>query len=70
MSLTLNRAILYFILILRKEKRNMIDMNAFLNVWDEFLAFMDRVVQWLQFLFANGEWPPEDYPNIDDEPAA
>lgn len=45
----------------------MIDFNAFLNVWDEFLAFMDRVVQWLQFLFANGEWPPEDYPNIDDE---
>lgn len=42
------------------------DFNAFMQVWDEFLKFMDRVVQWLQYLFNNGEWPPEDYPNIDD----
>ncbi len=43
------------------------DFNALLNVWNEFLAFMDRVVQWLQYLFANGEWPPADYPDFDDE---
>ena len=40
-----------------------------MSVWDEFLAFMDRVVQWLKWLFegaANGEeWPPKDYPEID-----
>ncbi len=41
--------------------------DGFREVWDEFLAFMDRVMQWLQFIFAGGEWPPEDYPNIDDE---
>ena len=45
-------------------------MGEFMNIWDEFLAFMDRVVQWLKFVFtgeidsADGEWPPKDYPDI------
>lgn len=39
----------------------------FEEVWDSFLNFMDRVVQWLKYVFgATDEWPPEDYPNIDD----
>lgn len=41
--------------------------DIFLEVWDSFMAFMDRVVQWLMYLFGEGEWPPEDFPNIDDE---
>ena len=41
--------------------------NNFMEVWNEFLAFMDRVVQWLMFIFGAGKWPPEDFPNIDDE---
>lgn len=41
--------------------------NNFMEVWNEFLAFMDRVVQWLMFIFGAGEWPPKDFPNIDDE---
>lgn len=44
--------------------------DAFVAIWDEFLAFMDRVVQWVKFVFTgeNGydgeEWPPEEYPEI------
>lgn len=44
--------------------------DVLMEVWDSFLTFMDRVVQWLTFLFAGGEWPPEDFPNIDDEPTS
>ncbi len=40
------------------------------NVWDEFMKFMDRVIQWLVYLFTEGEWPPEGYPSIDDTTAA
>lgn len=41
-------------------------MDAFMIVWDEFLAFMDRAVQWLKWVFSGeGEWPPVDYPDID-----
>lgn len=39
--------------------------DNFMNVWDEFLKFMDTVVQWLQYVFGIiEEWPPEDYPDI------
>lgn len=35
-------------------------------VWEEFLNFMDRVFQWLQYVFGvTNEWPPKDYPDID-----
>lgn len=41
--------------------------DQFAEAWDEFLKFMDRVVQWLQYVFkVTDTWPPEDYPNIDD----
>ncbi len=44
------------------------NVSRFEEVWNEFLAFMDRVVQWLVYLFSGeeGTWPPEDYPGIDD----
>lgn len=42
----------------------MINWDVFMEVWDSFLAFMDKVVQWLQFLFVGGEWPPEEYPDV------
>lgn len=37
-------------------------------VWDEILAFFDRVFQWLKYLFTDDEggWNPEDYPTITD----
>lgn len=45
--------------------------DVFMEVWESFMTFMDRVVQWLTWLFegrANGEtWPPVDYPDIDEE---
>lgn len=42
--------------------------DIFMEVWDSFLEFMDRVVQWLQFVFGViEEWPPKDYPDIDEE---
>lgn len=43
-----------------------IDFGVFQEVWDEFLAFMDTVMQWLQFVFGvTDQWPPEEeYPNI------
>jgi hypothetical protein len=44
------------------------DFGLFQEVWKEFLAFMDRVVQWLMYLFgAKKGWPPEEYPNIDEK---
>lgn len=51
---------------------NAMNWDLFVDVWNEFLVFMDRVVQWMKFVFTgdNGvggdTWPPEDYPNIDD----
>ncbi len=40
-------------------------MDAFMQVWDEFLAFMDRVVEWLKWVFTGeGEWNPDGYPDI------
>ena len=45
--------------------------NNFMEVWEEFLKFMDRVVQWLQYVFGvTDTWPPEPFPGIDDEKAA
>ena len=40
--------------------------DNFISVWDEFLAFMDRAMQWLKFLFSGSteEWPPVDYPDF------
>ena len=35
------------------------------EVWGEFLAFMDRVVQWLEYVFGvTDKWPPEDFEDI------
>ena len=46
------------------------NFSTFREVWDEFLKFLDRTVQWLLYLFgAKEDWPPVDYPNIDDESA-
>ena len=37
-----------------------------MGVWEEFLRFMDRAFQWLQYVFgATNTWPPVDYPEID-----
>ena len=50
----------------RRKKAMNINWDNFMNVWDEFLKFMDRVVQWLQYVFGViDEWPPVDYPEID-----
>ena len=41
--------------------------DGFKDLWDEFLAFTDRVMKWLLFLFVGGEenpWPPEEYPDM------
>lgn len=44
------------------------DLSKFQNLWDEFLKFLDRAFQWLMYVFgASEKWPPDDYPNIDDE---
>ena len=43
------------------------NLDVLMDVWAGFMKFMDRVVQWLQYLFVGGEWPPEEYPGIDDE---
>lgn len=41
--------------------------DIFMEVWDSFMAFMDRVVQWLMYLFVGGDWPPEkDFPDINE----
>ena len=45
--------------------------DVFMGVWEDFLAFMDRVVQWLKYVFTGeGTWPPEDYPGFDDKTEA
>ena len=43
--------------------------DNFMNVWDEFLKFLDRAFQWLKFVFntepdVEDEWDPDDYPTI------
>lgn len=45
------------------------DFNAFMVVWEEFLHFLDRAVQWLQYVFGGDDtsWPPDPYPDIDAE---
>ncbi len=45
------------------------DFNAFMVVWKEFLSFMDRVVQWLQYVFGGDDatWPPNEYPDINED---
>ena len=43
------------------------------KVWDDFLAFMDKVVQWIQYVFDTDKdkvWPFPDYPDFDAEPKA
>ncbi len=45
--------------------------DVFMDVWEEFMWFMDRAFQWLQYVFGvTNEWPPVDYPNIDDSTSA
>lgn len=57
---------LVILTLLKGEKTMNINWDNFMGVWDEFLAFMDRVIQWLQYVFgAIEKWPPEDYPDID-----
>ena len=44
------------------------DLGKFHELWEDFLAFLDRTVQWLGYLFGgdeNAKWPPEKYPDID-----
>lgn len=42
------------------------DWDVLLEVWESFLTFMDRVIQWLQYVFkVTDEWPPKPYPDID-----
>lgn len=44
------------------------DFSKFQKLWEDFLYFLDRTFQWLMYIFgASEEWPPADYPNIDDE---
>jgi hypothetical protein len=45
--------------------------DAFYDLWNDFLKYMDRVVQWMKFLFTgDGDvterptWPPKDYPDF------
>lgn len=43
------------------------DLIKFQELWEDFLAFLDRTVQWLGYIFgATTEWPPKDYPEIDE----
>ena len=50
---------------------NAMNWDVFLSVWEDYLAFMDRVVQWLKYVFTGeGTWPPTDYPGIDDKKEA
>lgn len=44
------------------------NFDAFMVVWKEFLAFMDRVIMWLQYVFGSSDtWPPkDDYPDFND----
>ena len=38
---------------------NYFDWNAFVDVWDEFIKFMDTVFAWLMFVLADGPKPVE-----------
>lgn len=43
-----------------------LNWDVLMEVWDSFLEFMDRVVQWLQYVFkVTDKWPPEEYPDVD-----
>ena len=50
------------------ERRYAMNWDVFMEVWESFMTFMDRVVQWLTWLFEgrdnNETWPPEDAPNL------
>ncbi len=41
---------------------NFFDWNAFMQVWQEWLKFMDTVVAWLMYVLADGPKPPATYP--------
>ena len=42
--------------------------DVFMEVWDSFMTFMNRVVQWLQYIFGvTNEWPPEEFPDFSEE---
>ena len=50
---------------------NAMNWDALLSVWEDFLAFMDKVIQWINYVFTGeGEWPYPDYPDFDAEPKA
>lgn len=34
--------------------------DALLLVWEEFLAFMNRTFEWLEFVFTGGNWPTDN----------
>lgn len=36
---------------------NHVDWNAFMQVWTEFRAFMDKVMEWLMYVLADGPKP-------------
>lgn len=37
------------------------------QVWNDFLAFLDRTFQWLMYLFTGeGDWPPVDFPDFNE----
>ncbi len=45
------------------------DFSVFQQIWEDFLAFLDRAFQWLMYLFntddeEDKEWPPTTYPDI------
>ena len=48
-------------------RRYAMNWDVLMEVWDSFMTFMDRVVAWLMYLFGAGPWPPEEWPDIDDE---
>ncbi|MBQ7862675.1 MAG: hypothetical protein IJ349_10815 [Clostridia bacterium] len=36
------------------------------EVWESFIDFMEALIQWLMYVFGEGDtWPPEDAPNLD-----
>ena len=36
---------------------NNFNWSAFVDVWDEFIGFMDKVFAWLMFVLAGGPKP-------------
>ena len=42
------------------------DLKGLQDLWNDFLAFLDRSFQWLMYLFDGDregkEWPPTEYP--------